>query len=86
MVFGLHPAVLRTDLWLCAQESFLALLREPSGMLGVESRLAVYKADTLPVLLSFGPTPESFLCPAKDQYLAFPWLMGFNAPIFLVGP
>ena len=41
--------------WLCPQELPLAVLREPYGMLGIEPRLAVCKANAVPIVLLLHP-------------------------------
>lgn len=51
--------------WLCAQEVFLVVIREPYGILRIEPKLVVRKANALPTVLLCQPLENSFL----DCYL-----------------
>ena len=61
LLFGSHPAMLRADSWLCTQESLLAVLGGPYGMLGIEPGSAACKANALPAVLSLQPPEVPFL-------------------------
>ena len=54
-LFEPHPMMLRGSSWLCTQESLLAVLGGPYGMLGIEPGSAACKANALPAVLSLQP-------------------------------
>ena len=55
MLFWSHLAMHRGYSWLCTQESPLAVLRGPYGMLEIEPGMASCKANTLLAVLSLQP-------------------------------
>lgn len=50
---GAYPTVLGDYSWLCTQESLLAVLGEPYGMLGIEPTLASHVQGKCPLCCAF---------------------------------
>ena len=75
--FWVTPGNAQGSSWLCTQESLLAVLGGPYGMLGIEPGSAACKAHALPAVLSLQPAACEFLSlpsylPSKGNFLHSP--------------